>query len=326
MPSEIGNLLDQFNLAPILVDVGASGEPPPIWREIASRSAYIGFDPDLREIHEERVGQYLSSVIVPAAITEKIGVDAIPFYLTASPFCSTTLAPNSEAASHWLEANKFVVRSNTTLRATNLNAVMAERRVPVIDWIKLDTQGTDLRILNSLSPDAMARLMAVDVEPGLIENYQGEDMFVDVHRDLTSKGFWLSNIHLGGFLRMRRETLEAVSGTDGAIDEAYIRRNVRETPAYCEARYLRTVEWLTEHALSEREYLLLGVFALVDRQFGFALDVRQALERQFGATDRSRSLDRAVREMMRRVEAQQFRTRVLRLLSRRVRKALGLTQ
>jgi FkbM family methyltransferase len=308
----------------MLLDVGASGEPPPIWRDIAPHSTYIGFDPDLREIHEERLGHYRASVIIPAAITEKTGVSAIPFYLTASPFCSTTLGPNPKATSHWLEADKFVVQSETTLRATTLDAVLADRKVQTVDWIKLDTQGTDLRLINSLSADMMSRLMAIDTEPGLIEIYQDEDMFVDVHRDLTGQGFWLSHIHTGGFLRMRRDTLEAVGRGKGAIDEAYIRRNVRKTPAYFEARYLRTTEWLAEHDLSAREYLVLGVFALVDGQFGFALDVHRDIERRFGATDQSRALHGATWDLVERVQAQHFRSRVFNVLSRKLRAALGL--
>ena len=36
-----------------------------------------------------------------------------------------------------------------------------------IDWLKLDTQGTDLRLIESLGEPRFGTLMAVDAEPGV---------------------------------------------------------------------------------------------------------------------------------------------------------------
>ena len=113
--------------------------------------------------------------------------------------------------------------------------------------------------------------MAIDTEPGLQDIYQGEDLFVDVHRDLTSKGFWLSGMHTGGFVRMRRATLDLTRQVSAKIDDRYIRSSVRTSPTYFEARYLRTLEWLAENRLSQREYTLLWIFALTDNQSGLPL-------------------------------------------------------
>jgi len=136
-------------------------------------------------------------------------------------------------------------------------------------------------------------VMAIDTEPGLIDIYQSEDMFVDVHRDLTKNGFWLSGMRTGGFVRMRRGTLDAAREANAKINDQYIRSSIRTSPAYLEARYLRTLEWLAEKSFSPREYMVLWIFALTDRQLGFALDVGVEFERIFGATDASRQLNAA---------------------------------
>ena len=143
------------------------------------------------------------SVIINEAVTEK-NASEISFYLTRSPFCSTVLDPNPQATAHWLERDLFEVEARASVRATTIDSVLRRLDISRIDWIKLDTQGTDLRLLNSISSDVLSRIMAVDTEPGLIDIYQREDLFVDVHRDLTTKGFWLSGMHTGGFVRMRR--------------------------------------------------------------------------------------------------------------------------
>jgi FkbM family methyltransferase len=287
---DLGDLLRDLEIKPVLMDVGASGEPPPIWAGISSQSLYIGFDPDLREIHEDKVAGFHSSVILNEAVTAERQSAEVSFYLTRSPFCSTTLDPNPKATGPWLERDLFDVEGRATVRATTIDSVMARLKMSRIDWIKLDTQGTDLRIINSISPDVLTRVMAVDTEPGLIPIYQGEDMFVDVHRELTEKGFWLSDMHAGGFLRMRRTTLDVLRRTNPVISDTYIRGAVRTSPAYIEARYLRTIEWLADNKMSEQEYSLLWIFALMDLQFGFALDLSVEYERIFGATAAARKL------------------------------------
>lgn len=279
------------------MDVGASGAPLPIWNDIAPASVYVGFDPDLREIHEDRSSQFHRSVMVNEAV---IAGDApeVTFYLTKSPFCSTTLGPNPAATRHWLEADKFEVEGVGHVRATTIESVMSRLNISRIDWIKLDTQGVDLRLINSIPPAVLSRVLAIDTEPGLIEIYQGEDMFVDVHRDLTARGFWLSGMHTGGFVRMRRATLDLHHRTDARFDEPYMRSSIRTSPAYLEARYLRTLEWLREHRFAQEEYALLWIFAMTDNQLGFALDVSAEFEELFGENDIARTLKRATYKLL----------------------------
>ena len=71
------------------------------------------------------------------------------------------------------------------------------------------------------------------------------------------------------------------------VDERMIYRSVRPSPGWCEARYLRTVEWLAERNCAQREYMLLSVFALLDGQPGFVLDLNIELEQRFGASEAS---------------------------------------
>jgi FkbM family methyltransferase len=297
MRKDLCQLLVDLQVRPVLIDIGASGQPLPIWNEIAPQSVYVGFDPDLRETYEDRSSHFFRSVIVNQAVTAD-NLSEIGFYLTRSPFCSTVLEPNPPGTAHWLERDYFEVESRTTVPATTIDSVLARLNIPRIDWIKLDTQGTDLRLINSISSDVFSRIMAVDTEPGLQDIYQNEDLFVDVHRDLTSKGFWLSGMHAGGFVRMRRATLEAIRQRDTRIDDRYIRRSVRTSPTYFEARYLRTLEWLFEHRLSQQEYVLLWIFALTDNQLGFALDISAEFERLFGENDASRRLRAATWSLM----------------------------
>jgi FkbM family methyltransferase len=323
LTSELGDLLRDLDIQPVLMDVGASGAPPPIWAGISSQSFYVGFDPDLREIHEDKVAGFHRSIILNEAVTAERQSTEVSFFLTRSPFCSTTLDPNPKATASWLERDLFDVEGRATVRATTIDSAMARLKLSRIDWIKLDTQGTDLRIINSISSEVFSRVMAIDTEPGLIRIYQGEDMFVDVHRALTGNGFWLSDMRTGGFLRMRRTTLDVVRQSNAGIDDNYIREAVRTSPAYIEARYLRTVEWLADNKMSEQEYMLLWIFALADRQLGFALDLSVEYERLFCASAASRKLTETTWALMSGSHRRQTLKSASAPVTRRVKSVLG---
>ena len=154
---------------------------------------------------------------------------------------------------------------------------------PALTGSNWTTQGTDLRLFESLAPQMRSRVLAVDVEPGLIDAYRGEDLFVDAHRALTREGFWLSDLVVKGSARMQQASLKQLRR-----DAAYAERAVRASPGWCEARYLRTTAWLEQQALDQRTYLLTWIFAMLDSQPGFALDVSLAYARRFGADATSR--------------------------------------
>ncbi|HUK05570.1 MAG TPA: hypothetical protein VLV90_10875 [Burkholderiales bacterium] len=273
-------LLRLFDCAPVLVDVGASGESPPVWRPIAAASTYVGFDPDRRELSDGPSGGYRRSLIVNEAVTGDPDAADVRFYLTRSPACSSTLPPDREALSNYHYAGLFEVEREVAARASTLEALVARLGLARIDWLKCDTQGTDLRIYRSLGERRRGELLALDVEPGLIDAYRGEDLFADTHQHLARHGFWLSRLQVHGAVRVRAESLRAAfpeAGDRAAAAE----RSIRRSPGWCEARYLRTLESL-DGAARER-HALLFVFALLDAQPGFALDVALDYERRFGA-------------------------------------------
>ncbi len=281
MNTAIDRLLSDLEIHPILIDIGASGAPPNIWDTIAPHSIYVGFDPDLREIHEISDGRFRRAVIVNEAVSSSEDKE-VRFYLTKSPYCSSTLRPDTDALSDYAFSDLFTVEKETTVRATTLNEVLRRLSLPRIDWFKTDSQGTDLRLFTSLSDDISSRVLAIDIEPGLIDAYVGEDMFTDVHEALTRKGFWLSNMNVCGTVRMKSATVRDLTAKTGDIDGALIERVVRQTPCWIEARYFRTIKSLIQADAGRQEFALLWVFAMVDNQPGFAIDLAMEYEQRFG--------------------------------------------
>ena len=281
MNREFNQILADAGIQPILVDIGASGAPPAICAPIARHAIYVGFDPDRRELHDVQAGQYARSIIVNEAVTSIPDQNEVHFYLTRSPFCSSTLPPDTESLANYLFSDLFIVEKEGDVPASSLAAVLERLGLPRVDWFKTDSQGADLRLFQSLPDDLRNQVLAVDIEPGLIDAYRGEDLFVDAHREMTRQGFWLSNLGIGRAVRMRRSTLAEL----GSEAVHLVKQFQRPSPAWCEARYLHTLEWLGEHRMQVQRYILLWVFAVLDELYGFALDVALEYNRVFGKND-----------------------------------------
>lgn len=306
------------NRPPVLVDVGASGAPPSVWRPIARHSLYVGFDPDARDFHETDDGGFARRIVINKAVVSAPAI-ATDVFLTSFPHCSSTLPPDRDALQHYLFSNLFAVEQTVNVSATTLPEIISELNLSNFDWLKLDTQGTDLRLFNSLPAPQRDRLLAVDVEPGFIDAYIGEDLFIDSHRAIISEGFWLSRLEVLGNIRLRRDTLAHILHRDARLSEKKVAAAVRPSPCWCEARYLRTVESLAERNCGERDYLLLWIFALLDEQFGFALDLAAAYAQKFPGRAISRQLMEAPSHLIKRRHRWSVWTRPVAALFRRLR-------
>ena len=288
MSDVINNLLSNLDIHPVLIDVGASGTTPEIWDSIAQNSIYVGFDPDLREIQELPDNRFHRAIIVNEAITSEETSDEVLFYLTKSPYCSSVLEPDLNSLSNYIFSDLFAIERETKVQATTLNSVVERLSLTGVNWLKVDTQGTDLRIFNSLKNDSRSQLLAIDIEPGLIDAYKGEDLFVDAHKDLVKQGFWLSDLNVFGEVRLKRATLDKIVNIDNELTAELVSSYHKKSPGWCEARYLRTIDWLIQSNLEKHHYIMLWVFALLDRQFGFAIELAFEYEKIFGSDDISR--------------------------------------
>ncbi|HXA41739.1 MAG TPA: hypothetical protein VNV65_02380 [Candidatus Solibacter sp.] len=279
MNASVIKVLKKAEINPVLVDVGASGEPPRVWSPIASQSIYLGFDPDLRAMSTTTNGRYQKSVIINSAVTVDPLAAELKFYLTRSPYCSSTLPPDNESLSSYLFADLFEVERQATVPAVTVTKAAELAGLAHLDWLKTDSQGTDLRIFESVSDEVRQGVLAVDIEPGLIDAYVGEDLFVDAHRAMIREGFWLARLEVHGAARIATETAGRFIDDTG-IHRRVLEAALRPSPGWVEARYLRTAAAL--EGRSQREHVLLWVFAMLDTQPGFALEISEAYAERIG--------------------------------------------
>lgn len=272
-----------------LVDVGASLEPFPPFRPLLGHATYVGFDPDLREMRTETSAAG-RRVIIDKALVAEADRSTTRFFLTRNPTCSSTLRPSDEALAPYLHAYRFEVVDEAEVASTTLSEALVAATLDRADWIKLDTQGTDLRLLEGLDEDLFSTVMAVDAEPGFDQYYEGEDTFGDLHREMVGRGFWMSDLVLDHAPRLRRATFDEAIGARTKLGRTQHEFALKRSPIAAGPRYLRTLASLVAAGASHDDYLRLWACATFSGNDPFALDVITECRARHGADQLSGEL------------------------------------
>lgn len=256
---------------PVLVDIGASEEINVKWKVIAPFSICLAFDADDRDFKVTETGNSsFKRLIKLNRIVESENKQNQLFYLTASPYCSSLLEPDEVGLKPWLFSKLFKVEKHVELPAMMLDQALEISNIKYIDWFKSDTQGTDLKIFKSLKDTIVSNILAAEFEPGIIDAYKNEDKLYTVMSHMASLKFWLSNFDLKGTQRLNSKFKETFS-------EQLIRKSIKTSPCWGELTYLREVS----NDLNERQLLLLCVFAIIEGQYGYVLEITDFSMRKF---------------------------------------------
>ncbi|MCK6603452.1 MAG: hypothetical protein L6Q59_01010 [Ignavibacteriaceae bacterium] len=262
---------------PVLVDIGASGEIDKKWKKLAPYSICLIFDADDREFgYSAREDSGFKKLYVYNSIVSDISEPETDFYLTKSPYCSSSLEPDAEGLADWFFADKFTVEKKVRLKNKTLKAVLEEVGLTGIDWFKSDSQGTDLRLYKNIPDEIRKKVLAAEIEPGFIDSYKGEDKFYDVIRELENEKFWISDMIVKGSQRLNMKLSAGIFGT--GIISKLVTFSQKKSPGWAEITFLKKLSEIND----KRGLLLLWLFAVVEKQYGFSLEAALKGKRQFG--------------------------------------------
>ncbi len=267
---EINRLLDEilnldlFTKKPVvLLDIGASGEIHADWKPIAKHCICVAFDADDREFSDKNDSSGFKKLhLINKIVSDKIE-PKISFYLTQSPFCSSTLEPLNTSLQHWEFHKLFDVVKHIDLPNTTLFNCLNQLNLETIDWFKTDSQGTDLRLFTSLPLEWQKKIMVAEFEPGIIDAYKGEDKLWNVLSYMDKMPFWVSELNVQGTKRISKTVLEQLNITPQS------RINIPVSSCWGEITYFNTFSG--KHTL--RDVLLGWVFCTLKKQHGFALEL-----------------------------------------------------
>lgn len=252
---------------PVLVDLGASGHLPKQWELIAPYSICVGFDADTREFSVSETGkkEWKKLFLINRLVADRES-EEINFYLTKSPYCSSSLRPNNLALQPWAFSSLFEIEQVDKLSSVLLAESLSKVGIEHIDWYKSDTQGTDLRIFDSLPKSIKEKILLAEFEPGIIDAYFGEDKLHQLMAYMEAMPFWISGMDIKGSQRIDSLDLRNL----GFLSQRSIGSFLKSAPGWCEIAYINTME---SQDLTRREWLLAWLFASIKQEHGFALYV-----------------------------------------------------
>ena len=205
----------------------------------------FGFDPDeaecsrLQASYSHLPAGYVTCV--PVGLAGSHGPRNL--YLTKEPACSSLHPPLQYLAENYPALDCISLQKVITTNVTTLDLWAREKNLQAIDYIKIDTQGSELEILKG-GESIIGTTRCIDIEVEFNPIYEGQTLFGETDTYLRSKGFvlWrLSNLvhySLGGeqlvmpeknsvcFDTNVRLEAEAYGGQLFWADARYIHRNV----------------------------------------------------------------------------------------------------
>jgi len=149
----------------------------------------FGFDPDTEEC--ERLEKYYgdaSITLLPMALAHVAGLRTL--FVTQEPACSSLFQPDPALTENYPALACARQVSTKEIETTTLDLWAAQSKVAIVDYIKIDTQGSELEILQGgIGVLQTVRCLEVEVEFNPI--YLGQAVFSDVDSFLRSQNFVL---------------------------------------------------------------------------------------------------------------------------------------
>lgn len=206
-----------------VLDVGARGALAPRFLPVRRSVAVYGFEPDVDEtarMNEALQAQpWKQAVVLPYAVgrTER----QRPFNIANSPDLSSFLQPNIDL----LQRNSWKTARTVPLDSVSLDELVERDELPpTVDFMKIDTQGTELEVIQSGEKHLLDKVLGFECEASFWEIYKGQPRFSELELYLRDKSFET-------FL-VKPRTIRSIYG------------ETRVATSFCDVVFLRPIGWL----------------------------------------------------------------------------------
>ena len=180
------NLLHQNNLT--IVDIGASGGMHKRWSHLKTCIKSILFEPDPEEFMKLNLNRTNTSLIINSALSD--ANKKVSFNVCKWQEVSSIYKPNFNLLSKYKDEDRFKILQSISLQADSLNNLLEKEQILEIDFMKVDTQGSELEILKGAS-NFLDSLIGLEVEVEFVEIYKDQPLFPEVNEFIESHGFSL---------------------------------------------------------------------------------------------------------------------------------------
>lgn len=178
----------------IVVDVGARGGFESHWDFYRDQIKLNGFEADEKEC--ERLNQKASNSrnhFFPAVLDQNSGKKI--FYITTLPASSGFYLPDISFLQRIQDGVKNLSVVNTLEMDTiNFDSFASENHIDPVDFIKLDTEGSELDILKGAIKSLRKSVIGLSIEVEFLPIHKNQPVFSDVDSFLRPLGFKLFDL------------------------------------------------------------------------------------------------------------------------------------
>lgn len=282
----------------VVVDVGARSGVQAIWEKARYPVLVLGFEPDAEECDAlnartpDASDHLVQARYFPWALAEDRSQRSL--YLYKDRRLSSFYLPNEALLSQFpvprlLSEGAFSVDAKVDLDCISLDEFCQREKVGKVDFIKLDTQGSELEILRG-GDKALDGVFGIAVEVEFSPLYAGQPLFGDIDAYLRSKGFSLFDLNRHWWKRSAEQGVES-RGQVMFADAIYLRDpalsssalywdNLRSDPSAIERMVaLSCVLGYSDFALALLDHFKRAAF--IDGKSFEALSVKYVRRRDF---------------------------------------------
>jgi FkbM family methyltransferase len=179
----------------VLVDVGARGGLKSNWSPARRHLRLLGFEPDKREFGYlvDRTGaQKDSSTFFDVALHHRRG--PLQLHVARDRGLTSIFEPNRGFLDSFPDADRFDITEIQQVEADTLDNQLRAHEVNDVDFIKADTQGSELFVLEGASCALASSVVGLEVEVEFTPIYKGQPLFADVDHFLRGLGYLLFDL------------------------------------------------------------------------------------------------------------------------------------
>lgn len=185
----------------VLVDVGARGGIHQRWNLPGESIKVLGFEPDHEECKRLNEKSGKNHTYFPIALHNIKGT--IELNVGQNPATSSIYLPNFPLWNRFPNTHELEVIKSIQVNCDTLDNVLASNNIHDIDFLKIDTQGSELQILEGARDALKSSIFGVDVEVEFSPIYKDQPLFPDVDNYLRDLGFVLFDMDLARLKRKK---------------------------------------------------------------------------------------------------------------------------
>ena len=171
------------------VDVGARGGMQKHWLPFLKAITLDAIEPDSVACKAQADAKRPNENWFSIGLGGKTGTAIL--YLLSKPSGSSLFPPNPKNMTDYSGESYGTVAREVPIELMTFSDFIRTHKRPLPNLVKLDTQGSELDILQSLEPAHRGELLGIQTEVEVVEMYNGQPLFFELDAAMQKQGYVL---------------------------------------------------------------------------------------------------------------------------------------